>query len=56
MTKNDGYKYAKKVFRKQLSHKALEELMEKEGFSEKDIKLVKAWLGNDFEYLRNFKE
>lgn len=55
MTKNDAYLYSKKVRRKSLTHAQLEVMMTAEGYSEDDIKLVKAWLGNDREYLAKFK-
>ncbi len=54
MTKNDAYLYAKKVRRKYLTHHQLEVQMTSEGYSEDDIKLVKAWLGLDYSYLAKF--
>lgn len=55
MTKNEGYLYAKKLRRKHLTHVELESLMISEGYTESDIKLVKAWLGSDYTYLRKIK-
>lgn len=51
MTKNEGYLYAKKIRRKHYTNIELEAIMKAEGYSEDDIKLVKAWLGLDYNYL-----
>lgn len=55
MTKNDGYLYAKKIRRKHYTNIELEAIMKAEGYGEDDIKLVKAWLSNDYSYIHKLK-
>lgn len=55
MTKNDAYLYFMSIRRKHLTHLQLEIKMQAEGYTEQDIKLVKAWIGSDFAYLAKFK-
>lgn len=55
MTKNEGYLYARLLRRKHLTNIELEALMTSEGYTELDIKLVKAWLSRDMAYLSKVK-